>query len=69
MGAGQQFIGPMAKQQRMAIMTAACGVGALALVWPWLVKIIPVALALVAAGCLVTIFRRCCRIAREMESK
>ncbi len=38
MGAGQQFIGPMAKQQRMAVMTAACVVGALAPVWPSLVR-------------------------------
>jgi phosphatidylglycerophosphate synthase len=69
MGAGQQFIGPMAKQQRMAVMTAACVVGSFAPVWPWLVRIIPVALALVVAGCVITIFRRCHRIAREMELK
>lgn len=69
MGAGQQFLGPMAKQQRMATMTAACVIGALAPVWPALSKTIPLALGLVAAGCLVTIFRRCQRIAREMESK
>ncbi len=69
MGAGQQFIGPMAKQQRMAVMTAACVVGAFAPLWPWLARIIPLALALVTVGCVVTIFRRCHRIAREMESK
>ena len=69
MGAGQQFLGPMAKQQRMAAMTAACGVGALAPVWPILSRIIPLALGVVAAGCVVTIFRRCQQIAREMESK
>ena len=34
-----------------------------------LAKIIPAALALVVLGCVVTIFRRCGRIAREMESK
>ncbi|MGA2543513.1 MAG: CDP-alcohol phosphatidyltransferase family protein [Verrucomicrobiota bacterium] len=69
MGAGQQFAGPMAKQQRMAAMTAACGAGALAPLWPVLSGIIPLALGLVAAGCVVTIFRRCRRIAREMESR
>ena len=69
MGAGQQFVGPMAKQQRMATMTAACGVGALAPFRPVLSRIIPLALGLVAAGCVVTIFRRCRRIAREMETK
>ena len=69
MGAGQHFIGPMAKQQRMAAMTAACLVAAFAPLWPLLARIIPFALALVVVGCLVTIFRRCHRIAREMESK
>lgn len=69
MGAGQHFLGPMAKQQRMALMTAACVIAA---VTPWfspLAKIIPAALGIIAAGCLITIFRRCARIAREMESK
>ncbi len=69
MGAGQHFLGPMAKQQRMAVMTTACVVGALAPFWPLAAKIIPPALALVAAGCVITIFLRCFRIAREMESK
>lgn len=69
MGAGQQFIGPMAKQQRMAVMTTACLVGAFAPLLPLLAKTIPVALAVVVIGCVVTIFRRCRLIAREMESK
>jgi phosphatidylglycerophosphate synthase len=69
MGAGQHFIGPMAKQQRMALMTAACLIGALAPVWPQLQYVIPAALALVVGGCLVTIFRRCRRIAGAMELK
>lgn len=68
MGAGQQFVGPMAKQQRMGIMTAACVIGAFAPLWPTLSWIIPLVLALVVIGCVVTIFRRCHRIAREMES-
>jgi len=69
MGAGQQFIGPMAKQQRMALMTAACLIGTLAPFWPSLAKTIPPALGLVVVGCVITIFRRCCLIAREMELK
>ncbi len=69
MGAGQHFIGPMAKQQRMALMTVACLIGALAPVWLQLQYVIPVALALVVLGCLVTIFRRCLRIAQAMELK
>jgi phosphatidylglycerophosphate synthase len=69
MGAGQQFLGPMAKQQRMAIMTAACVVAALAPVWPALSRVIPLTLTVVVAGCVITIFRRCRHIAAAMESK
>lgn len=69
MGAGQHFLGPMAKQQRMALMTVAALIGALAPVWPLTMEIIPAALAFVAGGCVITIFRRCCRIKREMEFK
>lgn len=69
MGAGQQFVGPMAKQQRMALMTMACVVAAFAPCWTQLAKVIPFALALVVVGGLVTVFRRCMRIARAMEAK
>jgi phosphatidylglycerophosphate synthase len=69
MGAGQQFIGPMAKQQRMAVMTATCVVGAFAPIWPLLASMIPVALTLIFLGCVITIIRRCHRIAQEMELK
>ena len=69
MGAGQHFIGPMAKQQRMALMTAACLVGAFAPLWPATTKIIPLALALIVVGCVVTIFRRCRKITQVMEGK
>ncbi|MFO1477926.1 MAG: CDP-alcohol phosphatidyltransferase family protein [Verrucomicrobiota bacterium] len=69
MGAGQHFIGPMAKQQRMAVMTTGCLAAAFAPVWPPMVQIIPAALGMLVTGCLVTILRRCRRIAQVMESK
>ena len=69
MGAGQHFIGPMAKQQRMALMTAACFIATFAPLWPSLSKVIPLILAVVITGCVATIFRRCNRVAREMESR
>src|ERR1051325_7177593 len=68
MGAGQHFLGPMAKQQRMAVLTVACLVATFAPVWISLSRVIPLALAAIVIGCLITIFRRCHRIAREMES-
>jgi phosphatidylglycerophosphate synthase len=69
MGAGQHFIGPMAKQQRMALMTGACVVAAFAPCWPKLANVIALALALIIVGGLVTVFRRCLRIAQAMEAK
>ena len=69
MGAGQQFIGPMAKQHRMALMTGACLLAALAPLWPGAANVIPAALALIIAGCVLTIFRRCHNIARAMKEK
>jgi phosphatidylglycerophosphate synthase len=69
MGAGQHFIGPMAKQHRMALMTGACAVAAMAPLWPRAAMIIPFTLAIIATGCVVTVFRRCRRIAKVMEAQ
>lgn len=68
-GAQQYFLGPMAKQHRMAIMTLAAVASAMGEFFS--VRGVPVALALglIVAGCLVTIARRCQRIVRELESK
>jgi len=66
-GAQQEFCGPMAKQHRMALMTLAC-VGAAALAWLKVeFALMPWALGLVAAGCMVTVFRRARRIIRALE--
>ena len=69
MGAGQHFVGPMAKQQRMALMTGACVVAAFSPLWPELAKAIPVALILIVFGGILTVFRRCGRIANVMNAK
>lgn len=69
-GTAQYFIGPMAKQQRMFSLTAACLGNALLLpLGVWRIDLIPWALAIVAAGCVVTIARRTARILRDLESK
>ena len=68
-GASQCFIGPMAKQQRMAILTLACLGTAVSVMAGKPVAFMPAALALVVAGCLLTIVRRTHRITRELESK
>jgi phosphatidylglycerophosphate synthase len=69
-GLRQSFIGPMAKQQRMAILTVAC------LLSPWETRlqfgsgsVLWAALIVINIGCLVTIIRRTARIVGELESR
>ena len=69
-GTAQYFIGPMAKQQRMFLVTAACvGNAALSAFGASAVDLIPWMLVIVVVGCVVTIARRATRILRELESK
>lgn len=71
-GAGQQFLGPMAKPQRMAIMTGVCLIEAFRS-WTGLADSFPKGTIMVAilgvilAGCFVTITRRTIRICRVLE--
>jgi phosphatidylglycerophosphate synthase len=65
----QSFIGPMAKQQRMAVMTVAC---LLSIFETRLLRagtILWMALIVVNAGCVVTIVRRTVKIVRALESQ
>jgi phosphatidylglycerophosphate synthase len=68
-GAEQCFVGPMAKQHRMAIMTVAALASAIGEFFAQQGVIIAAALGVIVAGCMVTIWRRCSRIVRELEAK
>lgn len=68
-GSSQHFCGPMAKQQRMAVLTVAAVIAGAAPWVPQLRWVLPVALGVVALGSLITVFRRTSRIIRELESK
>ena len=68
-GASQHFIGPMAKPQRMALMTFVSLAMAGLAFGGNSVNLIHLSLGVISAGCLVTIARRARRIARELESK
>ncbi len=68
-GAGQHFLGPMAKQHRMALMTGLCVVLAGTAAWPATGAIVATGLSLISIGCLITIGRRAVRIVRELESR
>jgi len=57
-GAPANFAGPMAKQHRMAILTVACCVTAAeSYLWQSTHALL-VALLIIAAGCVITLFRR-----------
>jgi phosphatidylglycerophosphate synthase len=66
-GAGHQFAGPMAKQHRMAVLTAACLGAALVPAVAASGWVMTAALALIAIGCLVTIARRTRRVVDALE--
>lgn len=68
-GARQHFCGPMAKQQRMAVMTVSALASALLAVLHVSFEVLPWALALVVLGCNITIFRRTLMIVADLESK
>ncbi|MBS0261107.1 MAG: CDP-alcohol phosphatidyltransferase family protein [Planctomycetes bacterium] len=67
-GAQPCFLGPMAKQQRMAVMTAAAVASAVAEQFDVQGHVIAAALIVIVVGCLVTIVRRCRHIIRELET-
>jgi len=63
-GLTQSFIGPMAKQHRMALLTIACLVSVFETRFFAAGTILWTALIVVNIGCVVTIWRRTARIAR-----
>jgi len=69
MGTPQFFIGPMAKQQRMAALTLACLAGAGEAIAGWPGYAIPGVLALIVAGAAVTVARRLHAIARAVGAR
>jgi len=66
-GLAQDFRGPFAKQQRMAVMTVACLIAAAELVWNGTRWSLLVAAAIIAAGSLVTCGTRTAAIVRQLK--
>jgi phosphatidylglycerophosphate synthase len=68
-GTPAYFLGPMAKQHRMAVLTVACVVGVVesVLLQPYVGHAVGVALVVVAAGSALTVARRLRRIASDLE--
>jgi phosphatidylglycerophosphate synthase len=67
-GAAQQFIGPMAKQQRMFVVTiTAVFMGLAPEAWQHALRLPIAALVLILVGCVVTAGRRLVRIAAQLR--
>jgi phosphatidylglycerophosphate synthase len=68
-GLRQSFIGPMAKQQRMAVFTVACALSIFETRFLAAGTTLWLALIIVNLGCVVTIWRRTRQIAHELEAQ
>ncbi len=69
LGLPQDFCGPMAKQQRMAVLTAACVISAVATLVAWTPYIMLLALCVILIGSVITAARRTLRIARLLNQR
>ena len=68
-GAPENFIGPMAKPHRMALLTIACGLTSLETAFSQPHRVMGLALILVAVGCVVTVARRLQLIASDLNER
>jgi phosphatidylglycerophosphate synthase len=68
-GLKQSFIGPMAKQHRMFVLTVGCAMAIFETRLTSAGGIFWAVLIIINIGCLVTIGRRTARIARELEAR
>jgi phosphatidylglycerophosphate synthase len=68
-GVPQDFGGPMAKQQRMNVLTAACAVAAAVAGRRWSDEVLAAALVLIVVGSAVTLARRALRVVKELEAR
>lgn len=69
LGAQQLFIGPMAKQHRMFVITVGCLAAAIELGQAGTVRALWLALVVVVAGSVITLVRRLMRLVAELESR
>lgn len=69
LGAHQDFGGPMAKQARMQVMTAACLAGAAIAPLGYTAPVLSAGLTIVVAGSALTVARRTLHLALELETR
>ena len=68
LGVGHDFSGPLAKQQRMAVLAMACVLVPIEIAWTGTTYILTAALIAIAAGSALTAARRTTRMLRKLES-
>lgn len=68
-GVAQHFVGPMAKQHRMAIVTIGCLAAAVEKGLGYPQRSLAVALGLILIGCVITIIRRTGMVIRDLEAR
>jgi phosphatidylglycerophosphate synthase len=68
-GLMQDYCGPMAKQQRMATLTAACVLSAAETIVAWPHRIMSLALAVILLGSVITAVRRTLRVASLLNAR
>jgi hypothetical protein len=69
LGLKEHFCGPMAKPHRMAVLTAACLFSMIEVAYGYEGRVLAVALAVIAAGSIVTFARRTRLLARELSGQ
>lgn len=69
LGATQHFVGPMAKPHRMALLTAACLASVGEIGFGYSGRVLTVALAVIAAGSILTFVRRTMLISAELRAR
>ncbi|PXA84935.1 CDP-diacylglycerol--glycerol-3-phosphate 3-phosphatidyltransferase, partial [Caulobacter sp. D5] len=69
LGFPADFSGPLAKPQRMAVLTAACAVAAFEPLWRGRGEVLSLGLAVIAVGTLVTVVRRTGNLATRLAEK
>ena len=69
LGLAEHFSGPMAKPHRMAVLTTACLLSMIEVAYGYEGRVLAVALAVIAAGSIVTFVRRTRLLARELSGQ
>lgn len=69
LGFPADFSGPMAKPHRMFALTVACLISMAEPLWGWRGETLLIALAVIAAGCVVTVWRRTGRLAKGLRER